>query len=258
MDREQIHELVRQLRDFRTRSQAIDALAAAGTEAVGPLLTALEMESNEGARWAMIHCLGELGESRAVPVLASFLEQSDYQTVTREALSKIVGRDLGPLPGDWLRWAELRPLETGRHLETAYEAEAAEPLTNRRLVELALEGSAASWREEDSDKFVVNLPLAGGRTQRVTLAFGATDQEGGEIVIIYSDCGEANPAHYEAVLRRNLRMPYGAVALRDVGEQSCFVMFNTILRHALSPIELRKSIFTIGERAHRVERQLMQ
>lgn len=258
MDRERVHELTRQLRDFRTRSAAIEALSAAGKDAVGPLLTALEMESNEGARWAMIHCLGELGESRAVPVLAPFLEQSDYQSVAREALTRIVGRDLGPLPADWLRWAELRPLETGRHLETAYEAEAAEPLTNARLVELALEGSAASWREEDADRFVVNLPLAGGRTQRVTLAFGAADHEGAEIVIVYSDCGEANPAHYEAVLRRNLRMPYGAVALRDAGDKSVFVMFNTILRHALSPIELRKSIFTIGERAHRVERQLMQ
>jgi hypothetical protein len=33
-------------------------------------------------------------------------------------------------------------------------------------------------------------------------------------------------------------------------------MFNTIQRQALTPIELRKSVFTIGERARRAEREL--
>jgi hypothetical protein len=51
-------------------------------------------------------------------------------------------------------------------------------------------------------------------------------------------------------------MPYGAVALRDREGEPRFVMFNSILRHGLSPVELRKSILAVGELADRFRRQL--
>jgi hypothetical protein len=222
------------------------------------LIAALETETREGARWALVNCLGELGDPRAVEALAPLLENSDFQIVARDALARIVGRDLGPLPRDWLRWAEARALRTGRSPEEEAAGEAPPALSDRELVEKALEGSAANWQHQGAERSVVELPLAGGGSKEVTIVFGAEDHEGAQIVIVYADCGRASPAHYETVLRRNLRMPYGAVALRDIEGEPCFVMFNTILRHALSPVELRKSIFTVGERAHRVERQMRQ
>ncbi|MCK4375344.1 MAG: hypothetical protein KAX19_08445 [Candidatus Brocadiae bacterium] len=259
MSEQSIQDLIGQLASFRTRSAAADQLVAMGRDAVAPLLKALEQEGLQSAKWTVLNCLGDLGAEQAVPVIASHLERSDYGTVAHDALVKIVGRDLGPVPAEWLRWAERRAAEVGRPAGAPAEAGAAYgALSNEKLMELALEGTCVRCSEEERDRFLVDLPLAGGRDQQVTVVFDSMDHEGAEIVIIYSDCGQARAEHYEGVLRRNLRMPYGAVALRDIEGKPCFVMFNTILRHALSPIELRKSILTVGERADRVERQLSQ
>ena len=80
--------------------------------------------------------------------------------------------------------------------------------------------------------------------------------EGSDIVIVYADCGAARPDDYEPVLRRNPRMPYGAVALGGTAGTPRFVMFNTILRQGLNPAELRKSILTVGQRSDLVARDL--
>lgn len=253
MSDEELQGLIGQLRDFRLRHGASDRIAAAGREAVPALLDALERETLEGAKWAMLNCLGELGSPQAVPALAACLADSDFRTVAHDALVKIAGRDLGPLPKDWLRWA--RQFAVGAEQHGA--AETGE-MSNRELVEVAVRESAASCREEEPGRFIVSLPVSGAQTQQVAIVFGQTDHEGAPIVIIFADCGEAQPEHYERALRRNLRMPYGAIALRDVGGKPYFVMFNTILRHALSPIELRKSIFAIGERAARIHRQIRE
>lgn len=251
MAQDRVQVLIGRLRDFRARKAAADGLVAAGREAVGPLMEALRAEAVQGARWAILKCLGELRAPQAVPAIAPFLDQSDYQTVAHEALVAIAGKDLGPLPADWLRWAERRALETGQPIEAD-----AGPLDDAGLVKLALAEGCATCREEEPGRHAVSLPLAGGVTQRVTVVFGATDREGSQIVIVYSDCGEASREHYETALRLNMRMPYGAVALRDIGGKPHFVVFNTILRQALTPIELRKTVFTVGEAANRVAREL--
>lgn len=256
MSEDRTQALIRELRDFRTRSAASKELIAMGRAAVRPLLDALKQEGLEGARWAAIHCLGELGAAPAVPAIAPYLGQSDYQSVAHEALVKIAGCDLGPLPGEWIHWAEQQALETGEAAKAGLAPEGAGPSGDARLMELALAEGCATYHEREPNRYAVSLPLAGGATQEVLVIFGAADHEGSPIVIICSDCGDAHHEHYETVLRPNLRMPYGAIALRDVGGKPYFVVFNTILRQALTPIELRKSIFTVGEGAHRVEREL--
>ena len=255
MTDEQARTLIGELRNFRTRSAAADELIAMGPGVVPALLEALDGDDVVGARWTIVNCLGELGAAQAVPVIAGLLGQSDYQTVAHEALAKIVGRDLGPVPKEWLRWAEEEAARTGGALEAPGADRAEAALTDEDLIAQALEGTPARCQAEEPDRYAVDVPLAGGRPQPVAVVFRATDHEGAQIVIVYSDCGEAGPEHYETVLRRNLRIPYGAVALRDIDGKPCFVMFNTILRHALSPIELRKSIFAIAERANRFARQ---
>lgn len=253
-EQDEVRGLLAKLRDYRTRSGAADELAAMGGAAVPALVEALRGEAHEGARWAIINCLGEIGSEAAVAALAPFLEDGDYETVAHEALVRIVGRDLGPMPPEWLRWAQCRtPDAAGAGGAPALSAQS---LTSDRLLDLALDDGVATWRMDEEDRFTVELPLAGACIQRVAVVFGQQDHEGAEIVVVYADIGEARPEHYETVLRRNLRLPYGAVALRDVAGRPHFVMFNTILRHALSPVELRKSITTIGELADRLRRQL--
>jgi len=250
MAEERIEALVQELRNFRTRSAAGRRLAAMGKDAAGPLLKALEEETQEGAKWAILNCLGEIGAEGAVPAIAPYLDRDDFRAVAHDALVKITGRDLGQVPQAWLRWIGAKEKE---------EEEIAAPraaLADEELVQQALEGAGATVQKEADDRYSVSLPIGKARRRQVTVVFGATDHEDSPIVIVYANCGEADAMHYEKVLRDNLRMPYGAVALRDIGGEPYFVMFNTILREGLSPTELRKSIMTVGERADRVQREL--
>lgn len=255
MEPERLQQLLGDLRDFRRRREACDEIIAMGPEAGALLLDALETETHEGARWAIINCLGRLRCVPAVSVLAQYVEDPNFGTAAHEALVSIAGRDLGPLASEWTRWAERYAVDQ----ETeggAEEAGSVAELSSSRLVQRALNDGIATFTEEDAGRFSVELPLTEGRRQTVTVIFGSTDHEREEIVIVYSDCGKASPEHYETALRRNLRMPYGAVALRDRDGEPRFVMFNTILRHGLSPVELRKSIMSVGELADRFRRQL--
>jgi len=262
MKREQMSELIRRLRDFRTRSAALAGIVAAGEEAVAPLAAALEEEKHEGAKWAIIHCLGELGSRSAVEPLIPHLEDVKFQTAVHEALMRITGLDLGPAPHGWRRWLEsVREGETGQPAESFLAGDlepGAEPeqLPDERLVELALKTTPGTWRETEEGNYQIEVNLQGAGQQKVWLSFNLKDHEGSPIVIVYSDCGPADPAHYEDVLKRNLRMPYGAIAIREMRTAARFVMFNTLLREALSPIELKKSIFTVGERAGHILRAL--
>ncbi len=246
MNAEEVEALVGQLRDFRMRKEAGRRLIAMGPAAVGPLVEALERDGYESARWTILNCLGELDADDAVPVVARYLEMSDFQSVAHDALVRITGHDLGVVREDWLRWLA----EHGK--APAAQGE----LPDERLVELALEGAGAEWRARGQGRYLLDLPVAEGRRRQVTVLFGVTDHEGSPVVVVFSTCGEARPEHYETALRNNLRMPYGAVALRDVDGRPHFVMFNTVLRQGLSPTELRKSIMTVGERGERTEKEL--
>jgi hypothetical protein len=258
-----VQALIAELRDFRTRSTAAKSLAGLGQQALQPLLAALEEESQEGAKWAMINCLGQIGARQAVPALVRYLEESDYEQVAQDALTRIAGRDLGAAPADWLRWLEQEapapsepaPAPAPVQQPPAVQEPASE-LPDRQLLEQALEKTGATWREEAANRYLVDVPLPGGRRQQVTVVFGSKDQEGSDIVLAYSLCGKARPERYEAGLRYNLRMPYGALALRDIGGKPYFVMLNTILRKALTAIELRKTVVAIGERSDRARREL--
>lgn len=248
MAENQVETLVEQLRDFRSRSAAIRALVAAGDAAVAPLVKALKTESHEGARWAVLRCLGELRARCAVVDVVALLDDPSYRTAAHQALVRIVGEDLGPAPEPWIRRAEA----TG----AAGEAPEAEMhmigLDDARLVELAVRDSGASVHAEREGHVVVEM--ASG--QKVMVDLTRRDHEGSSVVIVYADCGPAGPERYERALRQNLRMPYGALAVRDREGVPCFVMFNTLLRDALSPLELKKSILTVGDRAARVRREM--
>ncbi len=258
MGEDRIGSLVAQLGDFRRRSAASRELVAMGAQAVGPLLDALEREPQEGARWAILKCLGDFRAVQAVPAIAPYLAQSDYQAVAHDALVRITGQDLGPVADEWLRWAE----QHAHRVETAAAPPAPSAALDdaarddAALMEHALREGKTSFRQEGRNRYAVEVRLRDGGSQRVAVVFGSHDHEGSGVVIVYADCGRAAPEYYEAVLRGNLKMPYGAIALGDVGGEPHFVMFNTILREALSPAELRKSILTVGERADRTRRRL--
>ena len=256
MSEPDFEQLVAGLRDFRARSESIRDLVAAGEAAIQPLTHALHSERQEGAQWAILRCLGALRARDAVTHIVPLLEDRRSRTAAHEALIRIVGQDLGPTGEPYLRWlqgaggvAEDKPGATVLLRRMTGH-------TDDRLMFLALRGAGAEYESPGGGRYVVEVPVGKGRKQTTSVSLSAKDHEGSPIAVVYADCGPADPEHYEDALKRNFKMPYGAMALRDTSKGPYFVMFNTLLRESLSPLELNKSIFTIAERASRVMRDL--
>jgi hypothetical protein len=256
MEKQKIRELIERLADFRTRSEAMERLVQAGKDAVEPLTDALHRDIQEGAKWAVLRCLGEMQAEDAVEHIAPYLEDRHYKSVAHESLISIVGEDLGPAPYPWLRWkqqggstgGESRVFDPEMHMTG---------LPDERLMELALRRFGARWTAQSEGIYSVEVPVEGTEDATpLTVNLDQQDHEGSQIVIIYTDCGEARKGDYEYALHRNLRMPYGALAVRDSSNGPRFVMFNTLLREDMSPLELSKSAMAVAERAARVRRDL--
>jgi hypothetical protein len=255
MSEQDINQWIADLRQFRTRSEAISRLVEAGSGAVQPLLRALGQEGQEGAKWAILRCLSDLRAKEAVSYVAPLLEDSHFRSAAYDALVKIAGEDLGPAVQPWLRWARgdsqsapaAAPMKPEMHMTGLPEA---------RVMELAVENCDAVCRQQGEGRYVVQVKVAAGQTQELDVSFGLKDHEGAPIAVVFTNCGPADPQHYEYALRRNLRMPYGALAIRDGRGGPQFVIFNTLLREDMSPLELRKSITDIAERAAMVRREL--
>jgi hypothetical protein len=257
-----IQDAIARLRDFRARKDAIRRIVAAGPDAVEPVINALETERNTGARWALVNILGQIADRRAVPVLAQCLDEADYREVAFSALKRITGEDRGYAPQAWLgleKEPEPAP-ETGAAAAApdaaAPAAPPSSPLAPDETVRLAVQHLDAALQQLDEDDFELDVRLADERRQTVRVAFGKRDHEGTRIVIVYTECGPADPELYETVLRKNMQMPYGAIAIRDIHGKPTFVMFNSMLLEGLTPLALHKSVEILAERADRIERIL--
>lgn len=231
-----------QLSEPKTRRAARYRLVAAG--AVQPLLECLD-STNESVAWAAVESLGEMRAGEAVAPLVEMLARGRLVLDVCEALTRITGQDFGADIAEWRRWMAKGIGDTTPGLDVAEcIRRTAEYLGTRPM------GSGDSYR--------FKLDLEDGRTQKVAVYFGRRDDQGESLVVIYSECGPANPKYYEAVLRKNLSIPAGALAIRDIGKQPCFVMVGTMLAALVTPSLLAKRIENIARRADSIERVLTQ
>ena len=100
------------------------------------------------------------------------------------------------------------------------------------------------------------LSLPEGRRQKVAVYFEKQDNDGQKLVVVYSECGPASPSLYATVLRKNLSIPAGAFAIRDIDGAPNFVMVDTMLAELVTPRLLAKRIENIAARADGVEKSL--
>lgn len=240
-----IESLTRDLRSFRTRKQAMSALAEMGDEAVDPLIAALESH-HEGVPWAAARCLGMIGSERSVEALVACLDRPAVREAACWALGRITGKDFGSDPKAWRAW-----LAGGR----GAEPEAGPDLDDETLLREAVRGLNVEVTSKGAVA-VIQARLDGGRQQTVRVAMKAVDFEKSPIVLVYSECGPADPRFFEYALKANMTMPYGALAIRSVEGQDRLVMFNSMLRRGLTPLALRKSIVSIAEKADKVQERL--
>ncbi|MBN2025058.1 MAG: hypothetical protein JW809_19935 [Pirellulales bacterium] len=233
-----VAELVRQLRDPQTRRAARQELVASG--AVSVLLACLD-DPNESVVWAAVESLGELRCQESVEPLVKLLERGMLIYDVAEALARVTGRDLGTDPRPWRDVLAKGPAQPALDV-AACVAKTAEYLGARPT------GSGDSFRFE--------LAVPDGRRQKVAVYFGRKDAEGHDLVVIYSECGPADSRYYEAVLRKNLSIPAGAFAIRDIDGVPHFVMVDTMVAGSVTPGALARKIEHIAARADSIEKSL--
>jgi len=236
----QIAELINGLKNFRTRSDSAAKLAEIGEEAVGPLLELLDGR-NEALAWSAIRILGEIGSKTAVPKLIELLKDRRYSIIARDALIAITGEQHGQTYEEWAHLLE----------GAAAEVPAGSLLD---LVTEALSGTQAHI-EETSHGISVNYGVGSGRSQKL-MVMETKDHEGIALVAVYTECGLAVPDRYEWALRKNLTIPHGGFAIRDIGDRKVFVAVNTMFRDGLKPQELHSAMRTLARRADKLEKQL--
>ena len=256
---EQAKQQIAQLRSFRGRKGAMDALMQMGDEAVPDLVEALANRM-ENVRWAARSVLVMIGGEAVTARLVEALEDPRRADLAAEALSEITGRTLG---ADRQAWAQFlsgaaAPSEAAREAPAApAEAAPAEPLSDEALIEAAIAGTDVQAKTR-SGGAVLTVPLEGGRKQRVTVSFASKDSEGEPLVVIYTECGPAEAKNFEWALRQNLRMAFGAIAIRDRDDEPIFVMVNTHLRAAATPDEVRKSVLLLARKGDKLEKALTE
>ena len=233
-------ELVQKLHEPRSRRAARQELVAAG--ATGTLLDCLD-STNESVVWAAIQSLGELRATEAVGPLVELLERKTLVLDVSEALSTITGQDFG---ADVDRWREWMGKPAGKTPAVVDHQECIRH--TGELLGAEPSGSGESYR--------FRLSLPSGRTQKVAVYFGCEDSDGDKLAMIYSECGPATPKLYEAVLRKNLSIPAGAFAIRDVGGKPNFVIVDTVVAASITPSTLAKKIENIAALAALVEKGL--
>jgi len=238
-------DLVRQLEEPWSRRAARKKLVAA--RAVGPLVECLE-SGKESVVWAAIQSLGELRAKEAVGPLIELLQEGTLTLDVAQALTMITGEYFGADVKKWRVWMG-GPVAKSPSPGGPPHVDLAECI--RRTGEyLGVEPSGS----EKSYRF--KLEVAEGRTQKIAVFFGREDDDGDELIVIYSECGPAKPKFYEAVLRKNMSIPAGAFAVRDIGGKPHFVMVDTMLVATVTPGALAKHIENIAARADKVEKAL--
>jgi serine/threonine-protein kinase len=110
--------------------------------------------------------------------------------------------------------------------------------------------------EDAGDRYVIQIPLKGGRSQTVFIESCAAEAIAERVVKIYSVCGPANESFYRRALELNAVIPHGSVAIEKIGGQPHFVIGNTYPRATCDPEEIRRSVLTIAQHADDVERCL--
>ena len=232
--------LVEQLSDPRTRRLARHKLVSAG--AVGPLLGCLD-STNESVVWAAVESLGHMRAGEAVGPLVDLLARGVLVVDVCEALTMITRQDFGANVKRWREWLQESADGSPPGIDVA-------ECVRHAGGYLGVEPTGS----ENSYQFKLSLPE--NRTQKVMVYFGRQDPEGDELVVIYSECGPAKPQHYEALLRKNLMIPAGAFAIRDIGGKANLVMVDTMVADAVTPSALAKKIENIASRADVVEKSL--
>ena len=109
--------------------------------------------------------------------------------------------------------------------------------------------------ERAGGRLRLHVRLPGGRRQTV-LVDESKDPLSERLVRFSSTCGPADPAQYERVLKLNGRLAHGAIAVRSVDGEDCFVMVDSYPAGTLDAEEVRRTAWEVAVYADELEREL--
>ncbi len=245
-----IEELRRRLRNIHTRSAAINAAINEGEALIDTLLVLLQ-DRNEGVRWSAIRILSETGDNRAVGPLIALLEQSRNTIDVARALRAITGEEeLGDDAQEWRSWAMQDP-------QTRNSA-GGDLLSDDELLEAAIRDLPVSVQRGEDGVHLLRVSLPEERSQQLWIDFTQVDPEGQAIVQLSTPCGLADAGRYESALKRNMSIPYGAIALGTLDGILHFVMVDSYLRQTAHPADIAESIMSLAAHGDAVERSLSE
>lgn len=253
---EAARRLVRRLTDYRTRGEARRELLQLGAEAV-PALAAAVAHPIEGVRWAALRTLADTDAPEALDALIAALRNERARRDAALMLAERTGVDLPPDEAAWRRWRETGDMPAKQAVIDSDELGATDTarLTPERIVAMATSGTRAA-AEAEGNVYRLVVPLDLGRSQQVIVSFETVDDEGEPTVCIYTECGPAAPEQYDAAFRRNLTIPYGRIAVRDIDGRDMFVMLHQMMRRGLNLAEMRKAILSIAKEGDALELEL--
>ncbi len=228
------------LRNHVTRSKMISSAIDDPESYLEPTLRLLE-DRSEILRWCAIRILTEIGDERAVAPLTALRESGRHQVEIADALRAITGNDIK---------ATTESEKIGA-LETATPSS----LTDDQLIQASLKDLSASVSGQ-TPHYNITVALPDGRSQEIMVDFSRTDPDGRAIVYLCTACAAADPSKYEAVLKLNMIIPYGAIGLANVEDDVCFAMVNTYLRETANPREIGFSIMTLAREGDTIEKAL--
>ena len=234
------------LYNIKTRAATMDALIERGGE-VTPSVIPLLQDRDEGIRWAAIRILGEIGDIDVLPPLLNLLEQSKNISDVIRALQTITGQDLGDKATAWREWV----------LQKQTRPECLPPglLSDKDLLTAAIKDLPVAMSGEGQE-FVASVSLPDRRKQDIRIDFSSKDTDGQPVVQLTTPCGPAVAEQYEAVLKLNMSIPYGAIGLAMLDDMLCFALVHTHLRATVHPEDIAKSIMCLARHGDQLEQSL--
>lgn len=237
-------ELRKGLRNIRTRSITIDTAVDLSSADAAILLL---QDRNEGVRWSAIRILGELGDKSAVLPLIGLLEQRKNESDVTRALQEITGHEGEDTPEAWRQWvAQSMELSAG---------DSPWSLSDEALMNQSAEGLPAKVSGGDAS-YGVRVTLPEDRSQQIWVDFSQRDPDGHPIVQLCTPCGKIDPARYESVLKLNMSIPFGAIAIAELENELCFAVVDTYLRSTVHPEDIANSVMSLAHHGDSIEAQL--
>jgi len=233
--------------DRYLRGSAAEALGAIGdVRAVKPLAGALADDDSEVRRKA-VAALGSIGHASAAPALTRALEDSAFgvRSAAKRALEKCAPAGKPPAQRKSAKKPAPSSGRPGRRAVVDVQA----------LLKEAFAGTNVK-RVKRGSRYTLTVPLPRGRTQKVTISFHLKDTAGSHLIAMHTVCAPADPQLYKQALKMNLKIPYGAVGIASVRGKDHFVLTDTQLARTAQPLEIRKSVLTIAQKADAIEEEL--